>query len=69
MIKTKSIQIVISFYEFLSRFIKFVKMFYLKFFTINKNIISKIIAFIVYNCILIKSIYNLFINQIIVNCL
>lgn len=69
MIKTKSIQIAIIFYKFLIIFIKFVKIFFLKFFEINKNTISKIIAFIVCNCILIESIYNLLINQIIVNCL
>lgn len=59
-------QIVIVFYEFLSKAIKLVKIFLLKFLKINLNIVLEIIFFAIYSYILIELIYSKLIKNIIV---
>lgn len=69
MVNLVSMRIILVFYKFSNMTIKLAKISCFKFYKIDLNIISKIIVFIIYNCILIKPVYNIFIEQIIVSCL
>ena len=61
--------IVIILYKFLSRIIKFVKIFYLKLLKIDMNIFLKLYFFGICSFILIKLIYDILIEKVIVSCL
>lgn len=62
-------QIVIISYKIPNRNIKFVKMIRFKLDKINLNIILNIMVFSIYGFILIKSIYNVFIKDVMINYL
>lgn len=62
-------QIAIISYEILNGLIKLVKMFCFKLLKINLNTIPKPVIFDVCGYILIKLLYYIFVEDIIVNCL
>lgn len=55
-------KIAIISYEFINKVIKFVKMFFFKFFEIDLNTIEEPFIFSICGYILIELIYNIFIN-------
>lgn len=63
------IWITIIFFNFLSKTIKLIKIFCLKLYKVNFNIILKTIVFDIYNYILIKLIYSVFIKNIMLSYL
>lgn len=62
-------QIVIISYKIPNRSIKFVKIIRFKLDKINLNIILNIMVFSIYSYIFIKSIYNVFIKDVMINYL
>lgn len=62
------ILIILIYYKFLNRVIKFIKKFLLKLFKINLNIILITIVYGICNYILIKLIYYIFGKNVIIHC-
>lgn len=69
MINLVSMQIIIVFSNCLGEVIYVIKIFCFKFFKIHLNTIPKMVVLSVQGCILIESIYNKFVDQVMVNYL
>ena len=66
MINSVSMQIAVVSYKFPSAAVKYIKMFYLKLPQINLNTVLETVVFGVCSCILIKLVYRIFVEDIMV---
>lgn len=67
MINLISIQIVIVFFEILYRAVMLVKIFSLKFFEVNLNIVLKTIILNIYSYVLVKLLYYILVENIMIS--
>lgn len=66
MIKLISMQITVVSHKFLNKTIKFVKMFFLKLFKINLNIVLEIVVFGICSYVLIELVYYILIQDVMI---